>query len=65
MRNRDEIPALAIPYMSALELRLSDGTAWTLRVSPGVERFIGRYPRVPGIAPSGGLLTFRRAPARA
>jgi hypothetical protein len=51
--------------MSALELRLSDGTAWTLRVSPGVERFIGRYPRVPGIAPSGGLLTFRRAPARA
>lgn len=60
MRNTDEIPAFAIPYMSELELRLSDGTAWTLQVSPGVERFIGRYPRLPEMAPAGGLLTFRR-----
>jgi hypothetical protein len=51
--------------MSALELCLSDGTAWTLRMSPGVERFIGRYPRLPGIVPAGELLTFRRTAARA
>ena len=65
MRNNDPIPAMENMRMSELELRLSDGSHWTLSVSPGMERFIGRYPRLPGIAPDGGLLTFRSVFVRA
>jgi hypothetical protein len=65
MRNNSEIPAIANQPMSELELRFSDGTAWTLSVSPAMERFIGRYPRVAGIAPAGELLTFREGSVRA
>ena len=44
-----------------LVLRLADGSPWRLTVSPGVERFIGYYPRVDGIDAGGSLLRFRVA----
>ncbi|MEA3014175.1 MAG: hypothetical protein QOD42_2720 [Sphingomonadales bacterium] len=43
-----------------LVLRLAEGEAWTVSFSPGIERFIGHYPRLPEIAPDGTLLTFSR-----
>jgi len=42
-----------------LVLRLPDGRPWSLTFSPGIERFIGYYPRLDGIDPGGALLTFR------
>ena len=42
-----------------LVLRLEDGTPGRLSVSAGCERFIGAYPRLPGISSDGPLLTFR------
>jgi hypothetical protein len=42
-----------------LVLRRDDGSAWTLRFSSGVERFIGAYPRVPGFDCGDPLITFR------
>ena len=44
-----------------LVLRLPDGSPWRLTVSPGMERFIGYYPRIEGIDPGGPLLRFRVA----
>jgi hypothetical protein len=44
---------------SELVLRLPDGGAWVLSVSPGIERFIGFYPRLDGIDAGGPLLEFR------
>jgi hypothetical protein len=46
-----------------LLLRRADGSPWRLTVSPGMERFIGSYPRVEGIDPGGPLLRFRVADA--
>jgi hypothetical protein len=43
-----------------LLLRLPDGRPWSLTFSPGIERFIGYYPRLDGVDPDGPLLTFRR-----
>ena len=43
-----------------LVLRLPEGEAWTVSFSPGIERFIGHYPRLDGIAPEGTLLSFSR-----
>lgn len=42
-----------------LVLRLEDGSPWRLTVSPGMERFIGYYPRVDGLDAGGPLLRFR------
>jgi hypothetical protein len=42
-----------------LVLRLPDGRPWSLTFSPGIERFIGYYPRLDGIDPGGDLLSFR------
>ena len=42
-----------------LALRRPDGKAWSLTVSPGVERFIGYYPRLEGFACAGPLLVYR------
>ncbi|MFN3388222.1 MAG: hypothetical protein ACK40O_04775 [Allosphingosinicella sp.] len=42
-----------------LVLRLPDGAPWRLSVSAGVERFIGHYPRLDGIAGGGPLLEYR------
>ena len=44
-----------------LVLRDADGGPWRLTVSPGMERFIGYYPRVDGIDCGGPLLRFRVA----
>jgi hypothetical protein len=47
-----------------LVLRCEDGSDWTLSFSPGMEQFIGHYPRICGIAsPEGALLAFRTAAA--
>jgi hypothetical protein len=42
-----------------LVLRLPDGRPWSLTFSPGIERFIGYYPRLDGVDPGGALLSFR------
>lgn len=55
------LPAIADPGRLELVLRLADGSPWRLTVSPGMERFIGYYPRVEGIDPGGPLLSFRVA----
>jgi hypothetical protein len=44
-----------------LVLRLEDGEPWVVSFSPGIERFVGHYPRLDAIAPEGTLLTFSRA----
>ena len=44
-----------------LELLLADGSPWRLTFSPGIERFIGHYPRLDGIDAGGPLLQFRIA----
>ena len=46
-----------------LELRLADGTPWTLRLDASMKRFIGYYIRVDGIDCGGPLLAYRRAEA--
>ena len=56
--------AIAAPR-AELVLRQADGTPWRLLLSPGCEQFIGPYPRVPGIAPDGAILRFRRIGAGA
>jgi hypothetical protein len=43
-----------------LPLQLPDGTPWPLRLSPGMQRFIGYYIRVEGIDCGGPLLAYRR-----
>ena len=43
-----------------LALRRPDGEPWSLTVSPGIERFIGHYPRLEGFACAGPVLTYRR-----
>ena len=55
------LAAIADPVRLELELRLPDGSPWRLTVSPGMDRFIGHYPRVEGIDCGGPLLRFRIA----
>ena len=43
-----------------LRLRLEDGTPWAVGFSPGIERFIGSYPRLDALSGAGPLLTFAR-----
>ncbi|HEU0134946.1 MAG TPA: hypothetical protein VFR28_08990 [Allosphingosinicella sp.] len=50
---------LAVPARVQLMVRNLDGGRWTVTVSNGVERFIGHYPRVPGLSSDGGLLEYR------
>jgi hypothetical protein len=52
-----------VPFAPRLELvlRLADGSPWRLSVSPGIERFIGVYPRIDGIDAGGPLLRFQAA----
>jgi len=42
-----------------LVLVAADGSAWPVSMSPGIERFIGAYPRLPGLESESGLLSFR------
>jgi hypothetical protein len=43
-----------------LRLRFPDGSPWSVAFSPGIERFIGAYPRVDGIDCGEPLLVFDR-----
>ena len=52
------LAAIADPVRVELVLKTADGSPWRLTVSPGMERFIGFYPRVEGIDPGGPLLRF-------
>jgi hypothetical protein len=62
MRSRAAfLPPAADPGRLTLVLRLADGSPWHLSLSPGMERFIGYYPRVEGIDSGGPLLRFRVA----
>jgi hypothetical protein len=36
-----------------------DGDPWIVSFSPGIERFIGHYPRLGGIMSDGPLLEFQ------
>ena len=58
MRPQAQTSAPAAPRVELL-LRLADGSPWRLSVSPGVERFIGHYPRLPGFEGESGLLAYR------
>jgi hypothetical protein len=44
-----------------LVLRDGDGAPWVLRLSSGMEKFIGAYPRLDGFGGEAPLLVFRRA----
>ena len=46
---------------SELVLRDPDGAAWVLRISAGMEKFIGAYPRIDNFGGDGPLLLFRVA----
>jgi hypothetical protein len=37
----------------------ADGQPWSVSFSPGIERFIGAYPRLDGIDAGGPLLEYR------
>ena len=41
-----------------LMLRTPDGARWDLTLSQEMERFIGHYPRVPGLGSGGPLLCY-------
>ncbi len=42
-----------------LLLRQPDGQPWSVTFSPGIERFIGAYPRLEGVDAGGSLLEYR------
>lgn len=42
-----------------LNLRAPDGGSWDLKVSVGMERFIGHYSQVPGLGSEGPLLEYQ------
>lgn len=56
--SRSEADAAQSERLS-LSLRTRDGERWQLSLSPGMDRFVGRYARLPGIAPPGGLLDYK------
>jgi hypothetical protein len=61
MRKADALNPRTLTASVELVLRLADGTPWRLSMSPGMECFIGSYPRVDGIDCGGPLLSFRIA----
>ena len=52
------LAAVADPVRVELVLLCPDGSPWRLTLSPGMERFIGHYPRIDGIDAGGPLLRF-------
>ena len=54
---------LKAPERMELVVHLPAGETWTVSGSPGIQRFIGFYPRIPGIDGGTGLLEYR--PVRA
>jgi hypothetical protein len=59
MRNFIQSRPFAAPR-TQIVLRLPDGSPWRLTMSAGCERFIGYYPRLPGIEADGAVLSYRR-----
>ena len=49
------------PPRVELVLRDAAGAPWPLTLSPGVEKFIGSYPRVDGFDAGGPLIVYRTA----
>ena len=47
------------PAKIQLMLRTPDGGRWDVTLSDGMERFIGHYPRVPGLGSDSRLLEYR------
>lgn len=47
-----------------LTLRSPEGGRWDLTLSQGMERFIGSYPRIPGLGSGGPLLRYERVGRR-
>ena len=52
-------PPCEAPKIQLL-LKSPGGCRWSLTVSQGMERFIGHYPRVPGLGSGGPLLRYER-----
>jgi hypothetical protein len=65
MRTRSSHSDPSAEALMELVLRLPDGRPWAVRFSPGIERFIGFYPRLDAIDADGPLLSYRSAGARA
>jgi hypothetical protein len=51
------------PERAVIELHLvcADGSPWSLKMSAGTEKFIGRYPRLTRLLVDGPLLEYRAA----
>ena len=51
------------PQRARIELTLvrADGSPWTVTMSAGTEKFIGRYPRLTRLMVDGPLLDYRAA----
>jgi hypothetical protein len=49
------------PPRVELVLFKEDGARWVLNVSPGIEKFIGSYPRLEGIKGTTPLLVYHKA----
>jgi hypothetical protein len=62
---RTFIPNASAQARTELVLRLPDGSPWRLTLSRGCERFVGYYPRLPGIQADGPLLCYRQMTAPA
>ena len=60
MRNASQSRPFLSPR-TELVLRLADGSPWRLTMSAGCERFVGFYPRIPGIEGDGAVLSYRPA----
>ena len=60
---RPDCPRALFSAATAQRLELvlyrSDGSPWVLSVSPGIERFIGYYPRVDNLVTRTPLLEYR------
>lgn len=55
--------ALMFPRAESAQVELiltrHDGTPWVLSMSAGIERFVGRFPRLPRLLIDGPLLSYR------
>jgi hypothetical protein len=47
------------PRKLRLKLRTADGAGWELVMSSGMERFIGPYPKLPGLSSGKPLLEYQ------
>jgi hypothetical protein len=60
---RTFLPNATTAPRTELVLRQADGRSWRLLMSRGCEKFIGHYPRVPGIEADGPILAYRSVAA--